>query len=96
MSKKIVPPGEKFIVRCPRLGHQVNFAFCQQESYGLPCGKAIACWVDYFPVQEYFKNRLSREEWAIAFENQPKPKIIHLVELIKKAQKNIDKETKKR
>ena len=74
-------------IRCPKLGHEVDFEYCRKENYGLPCYRALICWSNYFDVEDFFKRELSSDEWKKAFETPPKPKIVSLVELIEQAKR---------
>jgi len=87
MSKKYasVPPGDGYKIRCPRLGHQIHFSYCRSENKGLPCLKVLDCWSPHFNVNVFLKRELTPEEWQTAFETPPPPKMLSLVDLIKKA-----------
>ncbi len=76
---------EHLEIRCPKLGHQVKFAYCEKEGGGIPCSRAIACWQSFFPVREYFKKTLTEEQWKQSFDHVPKGKIPTLIELIEAA-----------
>jgi hypothetical protein len=82
------PPADSFQIRCPRLGHQIYFSYCRQESMGNPCPRTLDCWYTYFDVTHYFKKELSDEEWEIAFVRPVKPKMVSLMELLDEALKN--------
>ena len=85
------PPAGLPQIRCPRLGHQINFSYCQSESSGLPCFKTLDCWHHYFDVHAFIKEQLSAEDFNRIFENTGKPKISSLLDLIEQARKNRDK-----
>lgn len=55
-------------IRCPKLGHEVDFNYCRKENNGLPCARALICWSSYFDVEAFFKKELSEQEWKMAFE----------------------------
>ncbi|TSA13286.1 MAG: hypothetical protein D4R73_01070 [Deltaproteobacteria bacterium] len=76
---------DDFTIRCPRLGHQARFSYCRHENSGLPCFKAISCRQNYFPVADYLRRELGPDEWEKVFHTPPKPKVVHLFELIQKA-----------
>jgi hypothetical protein len=80
-----MPPGKDTAIRCPRLGHQIEFEFCRQENQGLPCFKILDCWFEYFDVKEYLEKELTPEEWDQVFNRPPKQKIQSLLELIEEA-----------
>ncbi|KPK30346.1 MAG: hypothetical protein AMK69_03555 [Nitrospira bacterium SG8_3] len=93
MKKDATPPGEDFEIRCPRLGHQINFSYCRRENMGLPCFKTLDCWFEHFLVEEYLRKELEPEEWEKVFNKPPKTKMLSLVELIEEAKKRIKEET---
>lgn len=78
-------PAENFSIRCPRLGHQINFAYCKCENSGLPCFKTLDCWYTYFDVQTWLQAQLSPEDFKRIFQSQTKPKILSLLDLIEQA-----------
>ena len=87
MTNEITPPGNDVKIRCPRLGHQIHFAYCRGENQGLPCFKALDCWHPHFPVEAFLRAELSHEAWERAFRQPSKPKVLSLLELIEQAQK---------
>ncbi len=54
-------------VRCPRMGHQINFGYCRAMSDGLPCSRSITCFYYTFPVEAYFRRVLKDETFASIF-----------------------------
>jgi len=79
------PPDKEFNIRCPRLGHQINFPYCRSENQGLPCFKTLDCWFNHFDVTAYLKEQLSKEQFEMSFVNKGKPKVLSLLDLIDKA-----------
>ncbi|NOX34169.1 MAG: hypothetical protein GXP56_10610 [Deltaproteobacteria bacterium] len=79
------PPENEFSIRCPRLGHQINFDYCRSENNGLPCFKTLDCWYNYFDVHTYLTRELTKEEFKKAFLNKGKPKVLSLFDLIEQA-----------
>ena len=77
-----IPPAEEFQIRCPRLGHQIGFAYCRTENRGLPCFKSLDCWYAYFDVFGYLRRQLTRDQWRQAFSTSNKNKVGSLLELI--------------
>ncbi len=82
------PPSKNFAIRCPRLGHQINFSYCQIENSGIPCFKTLDCWYTYFDVHSFLEDKLSKEDFQKAFVNKGQPKVLSLLELIAKAKAN--------
>ncbi|RLB12553.1 MAG: hypothetical protein DRG39_01635 [Deltaproteobacteria bacterium] len=76
---------EHIKIRCPRLGHEVDFKYCRRENLGLPCHRTLICWSGYFDVESFLKKELSSEEWEKVFETPQKPKMLSLLELIEQA-----------
>ncbi|MBU8847995.1 MAG: hypothetical protein KOO64_00525 [Desulfobacterales bacterium] len=86
------PPKESFNIRCPRLGHQINFSYCRSENSGLPCFKTLDCWYNHFDVHSYLTGKLSKEDFQKTFLNKGKPKITSLFDLIEQAKKRKGKQ----
>jgi hypothetical protein len=95
MKKESTPPGDDYMIRCPRLGHQVSYSYCRKENQGLPCFKALDCWYAHFLIEERLRKELTLEEWKNVFEKPPKPKMISLLELIDEAKKRGQKRSPK-
>ena len=72
-------------IRCPRLGHQINFSYCRSENSGLPCFKTLDCWYNHFDVHTYLTDKLTSEDFEKTFLNKGKPKISSLFDLIEQA-----------
>jgi len=79
------PPKATFNIRCPRLGHQINFDYCRIENNGIPCFRALGCWYSHFNVHDYFKDKLTDENFRKTFLNKGKPKVFSLLNLIEQA-----------
>ncbi|MDM7919894.1 MAG: hypothetical protein QUS12_12100 [Methanosarcina sp.] len=80
---------DAYQTRCPKLGHAVAFSYCRMENKGLPCFKALDCWFQTFPVEEYLRERLTKEEWETSFESKRPTKVQSLIELILAAKKQV-------
>ncbi|HDZ91461.1 MAG: hypothetical protein JRJ09_12965 [Deltaproteobacteria bacterium] len=87
MKRENTPPGDDYMIRCPRLGHQIGFSFCRRENSGLPCFKTLDCWYPHFLVEEYLRGELEPEEWKKAFSRPKTTKVVSLLELIDQAKK---------
>ena len=71
--------------RCPRLGHELTFGYCRQESRGKPCRLVLDCWWERFDVRAFFQAYLPQEEMARVehvCSAPPPSKMLSLVELI--------------
>jgi len=86
------PPKDDIAIRCPRLGHQINFSYCRHENSGTPCFKTLDCWYNYFDVHSYLKDKLTKEEFRKAFLEKGKPKMSSLFDLIEQAKARKDKQ----
>jgi hypothetical protein len=71
--------------RCPKLGGEVTFAYCQREGGDLPCPRTISCWQPYFPVETYLRARLTQQLWDRFLSQRPQEKVVTLIELIEAA-----------
>jgi hypothetical protein len=71
---------------CPRLGHQIPFAYCLTcgESGG-PCWKTADCWWERFDIIGYLKANYPEETVAALMNARPKPKITSILEMIEQA-----------
>lgn len=75
----------KKLMRCPRLGHEITFSYCLEESRDLPCSRIINCWSPVFNVEAVLQEELSAGNWQRFVNSQPKDKVINLIELIEAA-----------
>jgi len=91
MKKESTPPDNDYMIRCPRLGHQIYFSYCRRENRGLPCFKTLDCWYPHFLVEEYLREELEPEEWEKAFTKPKTTKMVSLLELIEQAKKRTEK-----
>jgi hypothetical protein len=73
------------LIRCPRLGDEINFFYCLQESGELPCSRIIRCWSSFFDVESLLKGKLAPDKWNNFINFQSKDKVISLIELIEAA-----------
>jgi hypothetical protein len=75
------------LTRCPRLGQEIKFAYCWQESGKLPCARIVDCWAPSFDVEALLKEKLSPEAWQSFISIKPKDKVLSLIELIEAVKK---------
>ena len=80
-------PHDHKITRCPKLGDEMAFSYCLQESGELPCPRIIACWEAAFDVPAVLQACLTPERWDRFNRAQPKDKVTSLIELIEKAKR---------
>ena len=73
------------LIRCPKLGDEITFGYCLQESGDLPCARIIQCWQAAFDVAALLKEHLTSGQWERFTWAHPKDKVINLIEIIEKA-----------
>jgi hypothetical protein len=47
---------DDMLLRCPHLGHEMNFGYCRHESRGKPCNLILSCWNGRFDVRAFLEN----------------------------------------
>jgi len=72
---------DHMILRCPKLGGEVTFAYCRKEQGDLPCQRIIRCWQELIPVEQHLGTILSEDEWERCFNVPPKDKIATIFEI---------------
>ena len=78
--------------RCRRLGHEVRFGYCRQETGGKPCRLILDCWWEQFDVRSFLQAHLPEEEMAqveLAGAAPPPSKLLSLVEMIQQAKERL-------
>jgi hypothetical protein len=70
--------------RCPMLGHLVPFSYCRECNDLLPCRKIVDCWSHQMDVHKFLNSRYSPEEIGRILA-PPKPKMLQLIEMARKA-----------
>jgi hypothetical protein len=76
------------LLRCRRLGHEVPFGYCRQETSGKPCCLILNCWWEQFDVRSFLQVNLPAEDMAQverAGDSPPPAKVLSLVDLIQQA-----------
>jgi hypothetical protein len=71
----------EWIMRCPRLGGEVPFSYCEREAGDLPCRQVIRCWAAGFPVEEYLRGTLTPEAWERFRSEVPKDRMTTLLDI---------------
>jgi hypothetical protein len=72
-------------IRCPMLGHPLNFSYCRSTDGNTPCRNILNCWFQRLPVERFVQDYFPVETLE-KLTAPPKPKVLSLVELIEKAQ----------
>jgi hypothetical protein len=79
-------------LRCPRLGHEVTFGYCRQETNRKPCRLILNCWWVQFDVRAFLQAHLSEEDMAQverANAALPPNKMSGLVDLVQQAKERL-------
>ena len=78
---------DHLVLRCPRLGGEVTFAYCRREQGVLPCRMILRCWEGLIPAEQHLRRYLSDEEWDRSFNVPPKDKMATIIEIADAVQK---------
>jgi hypothetical protein len=81
------------IMRCPRLGGEVRFSYCEREAGELPCRLVVRCWEACFPVEAYLRETLAPGVWERFCGQVPKDRMTSLIEIVEAVKKRRNKET---
>lgn len=73
------------VIRCPRLGGEVPFSYCEREAGDLPCRLVVGCWGAGFPVDAYLRETLPSEAWERFCRQAPKDRLTTLIDLAEMA-----------
>ena len=77
----------EWIMRCPRLGGEVPFSYCEREAGHLPCRQVVRCWEAGFPVEEYLRETLTPEAWERFCGQTPKDRMTTLLDIVEAARR---------
>jgi hypothetical protein len=78
--------------RCRRLGQEVAFSYCRQETGGQPCCLVLDCWWERFDVRSFLQAHLSAEAMAQverARTSPPPAKVLSLLDLVQQARERL-------
>lgn len=75
------------VTRCPRLGGEVPFSYCEREAGDLPCRQTIRCWEAAFPVETYLRETLIPDLWERFCGQIPKDRMTTLIDLVDAARR---------
>jgi hypothetical protein len=78
--------------RCCRLGQEVTFGYCRQETSGQPCRLILDCWWERFDVRSFLQACLSVEAMAQverAGTSPPPAKVLSLLDLVQQARERL-------
>lgn len=80
-------PYDELLIRCPRLGHELTFAYCRREAGRLPCARILTCWNSRFPVGEHLRAGMRKEDWERFLLQKHGDKVASLLEIVERAKK---------
>jgi hypothetical protein len=75
------------LIRCPRLGDEMTFAYCLQEAGELPCARIVHCWSPVFNVEPFLREKMPPEKWEKFTSLPPGDKVVSLIDMIEKAKR---------
>jgi len=73
-------------IRCRKLGHPVEFAYCRVEAGGRLCPRILDCWWEVFDVRAFLETE-APEALSELLSRPPESKIETILDLIEKAKK---------
>lgn len=85
-------PYRNLVIRCPRLGGEVTFSYCEREEGELPCRQVVRCWEAGFPVEAYLREALAPEAWERFYSQIPKDRVTTLLDHIEAAKRRLKPE----
>ena len=80
------------IPRCRRLGQEMTFGYCRQESQGKPCRWILDCWWERFDVRSFLQAHLSEDVMAQVEQvaaSPPPSKVLSLLDLVQHARERL-------
>ena len=83
---------QDLLLRCRRLGQEVTFGYCRQETGGKPCRLILDCWWEQFDVRSFLQAHLPEADMGQverAGASGPPSKLLSLVEMIQQAKDRI-------
>jgi hypothetical protein len=86
---------QDLLLRCCRLGHEVTFGYCRQETGGKPCRLILDCWWERFDVRAFLQANLPTEtmiQVESASVSPPPSKMLGLLEIIRQAKERLSSE----
>jgi hypothetical protein len=79
------------VMRCPRLGGEVRFSYCEREAGELPCRLVIRCWESDFPVEAVLRETMAPEAWDRFCKQIPQDRMTTLLDIVEAAKKRREK-----
>lgn len=88
---------QDILLHCRRLGHEVTFGYCRQETGGNPCRWILDCWWKHFDVRGFLQANLTADAMThleSACASAPTPKILSLLEIIQQAKERLSSQNR--
>ncbi len=82
-------PYRDLMMRCPRLGGEVTFSYCEREAGEFPCRQVVRCWEAGFPVEAYLRKTLTPEAWERFCGQMQKDRVTTLLDLAGAAKRRL-------
>jgi len=79
-------------IRCPRLGGEVTFSYCEREAGELPCRRIVQCWEAGFPVETHLRETMTHAVWERFCGQVPQDRIATLLDLVEAAKRRLNKD----
>ena len=92
----LIDHDQDVLLRCPRLGHEINFGYCRQETRGKPCRLILDCWWERFDVRTFLRTHLPEEVMAAvekASSSPPPAKMMSLLDLMEQTKARLASES---
>ena len=86
---------QDFLPRCRRLGQEVTFGYCRQETGGKPCRLILDCWWEHFDVRAFLQANLPPETMSqveSASISPPLSKVLSLLDIIQQTKARLSAE----
>ena len=78
--------------RCKRLGSEITFEYCRLHAEkNKVCGSILQCWWEIFDVTDFLSKHLPEEQFKNLFQQEYKPKVTTIMEIIEQAQRRVSK-----
>ena len=93
----LIDHDQDVLLRCPRLGHEINFGYCRQETRSKPCRLILDCWWERFDVRTFLRTHLPEEVMAAvekASSSPPPAKMMSLLDLMEQTKARLAAENK--
>ena len=80
-------------IYCRKLGHEVTFGYCRNESIHEPCSRIVRCWIEQIDIIGYLEQKYGAGFVDEFINRGTKDKITSIVEILEKAKKQTQKDS---